>query len=79
MARGKGNRFGAYLKVGYPPAFRGKRKPTDAGYIGWYHEFGTKHMRARELIETGWSSSPDRDGAFKDVDKTIDEVMKKLR
>jgi len=71
--------FGAFLRVGYSSASGLGRKPTDAGYIGFFHEYGTDNMPARKLIETAWNNYPGGESSiFKATDKAIDEVTSKF-
>jgi len=67
--------FGAFLRVGYSSS-RGKRLATDAGYIGFFHEYGTENMPARKLIETAWDSYP-QSRVLKAADDAIDEAIRK--
>lgn len=75
VPRARAKTFGSYLRVGYSSAF-GKRKPTDAGYIGFFHEYGTDNMPARKLIETAWGSYP-QGRVLKAADDAIEEALRR--
>lgn len=48
----KARSFGGYLRIGY-------RKPgvKSKGFVGMFHEWGTRTMIARQPIKHGWESS----------------------
>jgi len=46
--------FGGFIVIGY---YGSRREPRGSHHIGFFHEFGTENMPARELIGKGWEDN----------------------
>ena len=72
---GKRGSFGGYIAVGFVGALGEKEL---AHFVAFFHEFGTKHMKARAPFKHAWGAAKGGPDLIKAVEQGIDDWQKKV-